>query len=183
MLKKYGKIVSLLLILLLTVLQGCTQQTEVNESSVQEVSVVSRTLTAYEKKVLEESVESPLNMACTTLYECVCTGSITKKSAVGKFSFADKLPLDNTSPSERRKMADTLTLQDAIEYFQLEEIYSDENIHEYGYLSADFQESGLIQGTVINIKTLQKVSEEYIPFKTTAIQLGDFIQADLLLSR
>ena len=162
---------------------ACSGKNEENQSSAEEVSVVSRSLSVYEKRALRESVESPLEIACTTLYECVCKGSVTKKSAVDKFSFADMIPDGNASPSQKRKAADLLTLRNAVEYFGLGDVYTDENIKQYGYMTASYADADLIKGTVINISAFEMISEDYERFESMDIKLGDFIDNRLLLSR
>ncbi len=163
---------------------GCSGNKNETESSVETVSVVSKAFSAYERNILKESVEMPLEIACTTLYECVCTGSITQKTVADKlFSFEKKLPLDNTSPTEKKRIANSLTLSDAIEYFSLEEVYSDDNIREYGYMTATYSDVDMIKGTVVKIESISKVCEDYKIFDSTQMKLGDFINGNLLLAR
>lgn len=180
--KKYLKVICALTVLIIS-LSGCSGTSEKKESSAEEVSTVSRTLTAYEKNTLGDSVEFPLEMACTTLYECVCKGSVTKDSAVGKFSFANAIPDGNTSPNEKIKAADMLTIRNATEYFSLTDIYTDENIRQYGYMTANYKDVQLIKGTVINISAFEKISDDFARFDSLDMKLGDFIDSRLLLSR
>ncbi len=170
-----------MLAVLLT-LSACSGKNGEDESFAEQISVVSRVLTAYEKNSMKDSVEVPLENACTTLYECVCKGSVTRSSSVGKFSFADRIPEKNTSPAQKIKAANLLTLRNAVEYFELEEIYTDENIKQYGYMTASYTDAGLIKGTVINISSFEKLSEDFARFDSMDIKLGDFINAGLLMS-
>ena len=164
-------------------LNGCTGKDQTKESSIEEVSVVSRTLTAYEKKALNEAIEIPLQNACTTLYECVCKGSVTKSSVAGKFSFSDSIPDRNTSPAQKIKAADLLTVRNAVEYFSLSEVYTDENIRQYGCMTANYTDAALIKGTVINISAFKELSEDYARLESMDMKLGDFIDSRLLLSK
>ena len=164
-------------------LTSCSENSEETESSAVEVSVAGSTLTAYEKKALGEAVEIPLENACTTLYECVCRGYVTKSSIRGKFSFADSVPDNNASPSQKIKTADLLTLRNAVEYFGLGDIYTDENIKQYGYMTVSYNDANLIQGTVINISAFERLSEDYERFESMDTKLGDFINNKLLLLR
>lgn len=180
--RKFVKIMSYVLIFTF-VISGCSENKNEDESSFETVSVVSTVFSAYEKKLFDEAVEVPLEIACTTLYECVCTGSITRKTVSDEFSFAQKLPLANTSPTEKKNIANSLTLSDAIEYFELEDIYSDDNIREYGYMTATYSDVDIIKGTVVRIENIRKVCEDYKLFDSTQTKLGDFINSNLLLSK
>lgn len=154
-------------------LEGCLQDSPPNESSSVTESVPERSLTAYDKQVLADAVEQPLNSACTTLYEGVSKGSLTRKSVEGRFSFAEKLPADNASPSEKQRAAQQLTLQDAIEYFGIESAYSQDNIRDYGYLLVGY--SSLPKGTIVKVRTLEKYASDWTAFQNTAIPLSDFL--------
>ena len=178
--KVYVRIV--LAVMCMSLMLGCTGQNETKESSVEEVPVVSRALAAYEKKALNEAVEIPLQNACTTLYECVCKGSVTRSSVKGKFSFSDSIPESNTSPAQKIKAANLLTLRNAVEYFELEEIYTNENIKQYGYMTASYTDAGLIKGTVVNISSFEKLSNDFARFESMDMKLGDFINGKLLMS-
>ncbi len=183
--KKFLKIMSSVLVFSFAVsLSGCSDNKKENESSVETVSVVSTEFSVYEKKMLKDAVETPLEVACTTLYKCVCTGSITQKTVADRpFSFSKDLPLDNTSPAEKKRIANSLKLSDAIEYFELEEVYSNDNIRQYGYLTVTYSDVDLIKGTVVKIENIDRICKDYRTFDSLQIRLGDFINSDLLLSR
>ena len=179
--KAYVRIV--LAVMCMSLMLGCTGQNETKESSVEEVPVVSRALTAYEKKALNEAVEIPLQNACTTLYECVCKGSVTRSSVKGKFSFSDSIPESNTSPAQKIKTANLLTVRNAVEYFSLSEVYTDENIRQYGYMTASYTDADLIKGTIVNISAFEQLSDDFKRLNSMDMKLGDFIDSRLLLSR
>ena len=172
--KKYFKTIYMTAALLL-IFSGCSGNSPKTESSAEEISVVSKALTYYEKQVLNDAVETALQSACRTLYDGVCKGSITKESAVGKFSFADALPGSNTSPHQKIKAADLLTVRNAVEYFSLSDIYTDENIRQYGYMTADYTDVSLIKGTVISIPKFEVISEGFARFDTLDTTFGSFI--------
>ena len=160
------------------IFSGCSENNaEISESSVEEISVVSKTLTAYEKKVMNDAVETSLDNACKTLYECVCKGSVTKESVNGKFSFANALPDGNTSPNQKIQAAGLLTIRNAVEYFSLGEIYTDENIRQYGYITVDHTDINLIRGTVVNTAKWEVISTDFIRFDTLDTELGSFISS------
>jgi hypothetical protein len=174
--KKYLKAAYMTTALIL-LFSGCSGNSAKTESSAEEISVVSRSLTYYEKQVLNDSVEMPLQNACRTLYEGVCKGSITKESVAGKFSFSYHLPSGNTSPNQKIKAAELLTVRDAVEYFSLGDIYTNENIREYGYMTADYTDISFLKGTVINISKFQAVSEDFTRFGTLDTPFGSFISS------
>ena len=74
--KKYFGISCVILAVFLT-LSACSGNNAEDESSFEQVSVINRELTAYERNAMKDAVEIPLENACTTLYECVCKGSVT----------------------------------------------------------------------------------------------------------
>lgn len=166
---------------LLLFISGCSGKAPESESSAEEISVVSRALTPYEQQVLNDAVEMPLQTACKTLYEGVCKGSVTKESVTGKFSFADALPNANTSPNQKIKAANLLTLRNAVEYFSLDDIYTDETIRQYGYISADYTAVSLIGGTVIDISKFEILSEDFKRFESLDTAFGSFISSRSLL--
>ncbi|MBQ5561837.1 MAG: hypothetical protein IIT39_00410 [Clostridia bacterium] len=182
--KKFVKISLALTLSIIFCISGCSNNKDEAESSVENVSVVSTVFSTYEKNTLREAVETPLEIACTTLYECVCTGSVNQKTVDGRsFSFAKKLPLNNASPTDKKNIANKLTIADAIEYFELQEVYSDDNIREYGYMTASYSDVDIIKGTVVKIEIIKKICEDYKIFDSTQTKLGDFINANLLLSK
>ena len=179
--KKYFRISCMIFAVFLT-LSACSVSNAEDESSFEQVSVINRELTAYERNAMKDAVEIPLENACTTLYECVCKGSVTKSSALGKFSFSDMIPEGNASPAQKIKAANLLTLRNAVEYFELEEIYTNENIKQYGYMTASYTDAGLIKGTVVNISSFEKLSNDFARFESMDMKLGDFINGKLLMS-
>ncbi len=181
--KMDGKNMIIMILTLLTVVSpaGCTDSDTANEISVEEKSVVSRKLTAYEKQLLNESVETELDNACKVLYQCVLTGSITQNTTGDAVSFSDKLPAVNASPNERRRMASELTLENAVEYFQLRNSYSKENISKYGFLEENYNDEHIIRGTIVKIDTVKKVTEEYTIFSDMDVPLSSFLDAAQLL--
>lgn len=182
---QFVKIISSVLVFLFVFcISGCSDNKDEAESSVESVSVVSTVFSAYEKNVLREAVEEPLEIACTTLYECVCKGSVNQKTVEGRsFSFTKKLPMNNASPTDKKNIANKLTIADAIEYFELQEVYSDDNIREYGYMTASYSDVDIIKGTVVKIESIKKICEDYKIFDSTQTRLGEFINGSLLLSR
>ena len=164
---------------LILLFSGCSGDSPQTESSFEEIPIVSRTFTYYEKQVLNDAVETPLQSACRTLYEGVRKGSITQESAAGRFSFADHLPNGNTSPNQKIKAADLLTVRNAVEYFSLEDVYTNENIRQYGYMTADYSDIPLEKGTVINIAKFEVISEDFTRFDTLDTAFGSFISGSL----
>ncbi len=108
---------------------------------------------------------------------------MTKSSVAGKFSFSDSIPDRNTSPAQKIKAADLLTVRNAVEYFSLSEVYTDENIRQYSYMTANYTDAALIKGTVINISAFKELSEDYARLESMDMKLGDFIDSRLLLSK
>ena len=91
--------------------------------------------------------------------------------------------MNNASPTDKKNIANKLTIADAIEYFELQEVYSDDNIREYGYMTASYSDVDIIKGTVVKIEIIKKICEDYKIFDSTQTKLGDFINANLLLSK
>lgn len=173
-------------VIILTVtfsMQGCADGIETNiQSSVMQSSVVVRNLTAYEKKILNESVETALNDACRLLYKGVLTGSITQNTTGNIVSFSDRLPAVNASPGERRRMGDELTLGNAIEYCRLQDTYTDQNIREYGFLKDSYDDGNFLKGTVIRVQTLLQITADYTAFADLDVPLSAFLDSSQLLA-
>lgn len=80
-----------------------------------------------------------LNSACKKLYAGVYAGSITQDSYDYELGNLDKskLPPANATASQRREIAQNLTIQDAINYDGLTSTFADESPFDYGYNNVD----------------------------------------------
>ena len=90
-------------------------------------------------KAQKQTNAAVLDSMCKRLYAGTVAGSLnsnTSSSEVGSLDIS-KLPSPNATTAERREIADSLTIQDAIDYGDLEETFENESPYDYGYSIKD----------------------------------------------
>ena len=90
-------------------------------------------------KAQKQTNAAVLDGMCKRLYAGTVAGSLnsnTSSSEVGSLDIS-KLPSPNATTAERRKIADSLTIQDAIDYGNLEATFENESPYDYGYSIKD----------------------------------------------
>ncbi len=87
----------------------------------------------------KETNAEQLTSAVKTLYSGVTSGTLTKETPSDELNglSADKLPEKEETVANRKSTANGLTLQDAIDYQGLQTKFTESNIGDYGYSTAD----------------------------------------------
>ena len=90
-------------------------------------------------KSQKQTNASALDSTCKRLYASTVAGSINSETPIEELGALDpsKLPAPNATVAQKREAAQNLTIQDAIDYDNLTELFADESPYDYAYNTAD----------------------------------------------